>query len=89
MSNSPSPQSVNSGYGSAVFPQKLTLPVSIEIEVPDLETLSYLQNPDGTMQIGFIADLQDILLGQTNLDILSINGCTKEDIQRNFSKFIP
>lgn len=73
---------------SLSFPQNVTLSLSIVLSVPDQENLEYLVDDQGKPQIGFIADLHDMLQSQTDLPVVTINGLSLADIRGHFSKFI-
>ena len=63
-----------------VFPHELTLSLTLKLSVVDAEDFKYYTS------IGFNADLFDILGGATNMDLITINGKTLEQIRLELSK---
>jgi hypothetical protein len=63
-----------------VFPHELTLSLTLKLSVVDADDLKYYTS------IGFKADLFDILCEATNMDLISINDKTLEQIRLELSK---
>ncbi len=63
-----------------VFPHELTLSLTLKLSVIDADDLKYYTS------IGFNADLFDILCEATNMDLITINGQTLEQIRLELSK---
>jgi len=63
-----------------VFPHELTLSLTLKLSVVDAADFTYYTS------IGFRADLFDILCEATNMDLITINGQTLEQIRLELSK---
>lgn len=67
------------------FPSTLKLQIELEITVQSPEDVAYCQNPDGTLQHGFIADLFDCLSNEIPVEeIKRINGHTLAELRKLF-----
>lgn len=89
MTQSPSASSMNAGATTTQYPKKLQLSLSLEVEVQTAEFEQYLADSAGNLQMGFIADLYDLLNFQQELGVTLINGVSFADVQRYNQKFIP
>ena len=74
----------------SIYPKKVSLSLTLEVEVPTLESESYIfESPlgagDSPLQIGLIADLFDVLQYHTDLSVTKINGSTFAEIQKKLS----
>lgn len=84
----PSAAEVNSGQ-TLSFPCKKVLAISLEVEVPDQGMYDYLLTPvGGELQVGFMADLFDILGLNSDLGIVSINGVSFAELRRRMGHSI-
>ena len=68
------------------FPLKHTVNLELEFECVDQDALSYLVQPDGSLNLGFIADLFDLCNFQADLGVCAINKVTPQDIRKIFSR---
>jgi hypothetical protein len=71
------------------YPHKVTVTLSVELEVRDSEAESYIfadpASGSTDLQVGLIADLFDVLGYHTDLSVLRINGTTFADVQKKLS----
>ena len=63
-----------------VFPHELTLSLTLKLSVIDAEDFKYYTS------VGFKADLFDILCEATNMNLITINDETLEQIRLKLSK---
>jgi hypothetical protein len=74
---------------TASFPQKVSISLTLELQIPDSEAASYIfASPDTgstELQLGLIADLFDILSYHSDLQILSINNLSLAEIQKKLA----
>jgi len=74
---------------TASFPQKVSISLTLELQIPDSEAASYIfASPDTgstELQLGLIADLFDILSYHSDLQILSINNLSLTEIQKKLA----
>jgi len=74
---------------TASFPQKVSISLTLELQIPDSEAASYVfASPDTgstELQLGLIADLFDILSYHSDLQILSINNLSLAEIQKKLA----
>ena len=74
---------------TASFPQKVSISLTLELQIPDSEAASYIFDSPDTgsteLQLGLIADLFDILSYHSDLQILSINNLSLTEIQKKLA----
>jgi hypothetical protein len=74
---------------TASFPQKVSISLTLELQIPDSEAASYVfASPDTgstELQLGLIADLFDILSYHSDLQVLSINNLSLAEIQKKLA----
>ena len=67
------------------YPKTRKLTLSLEIEIKDREQDEYIfdspYSPEGRLQLGFTADLFDLLNFEASLGVSSINGETPSTIK--------
>lgn len=68
---------------------RITVPLSLEVDVPDQEGVDYYLNADGTATIAVIADIFDILGDVASDPIVKINGKTQEDVRALMHEALP
>lgn len=71
------------------FPQTRNILLSLEVEFPDQEHLQYMLDDAGNLQLGFIADLFDLLNFESELGVVKINGVTPAEATKPFQKLVP
>lgn len=68
-----------------VYPRKAEIYLTLSLSIPDSQQDNYIfASPDRSpvLQIGFLADLFDLLNNDANLGVLRINGNTHEQIKK-------
>jgi hypothetical protein len=75
---------------TAIYPQKVTLALALELNVESDEAAAYIFAQPATgsteIQLGLIADLFDVLGYHTDLQVLSINNLTLTEVQKKISQ---
>lgn len=69
---------------SATYPRKVKMNLALELELKDEEQERYLfaSESGGVLQIGFIADLFDLLNFEATLGVEKINGFTNAQVTK-------
>ena len=73
--------------GGGLYPRRARAVIVLELEIPDAEKDSYIFSADSllgpeALQIGFLADLFDLLNFEATLGVEKINGYTHAQITK-------
>lgn len=71
------------------YPRRVTIALAVELEISSPEQDGYIfaaPAESSVLQIGFLADLIDILSVETDLSVTKVNSYTREQISKILSQ---
>jgi len=81
MSTKPTAESSANAAETTNYPRKRKIVLELEFSFEDSDEESYIFSGEN-VQVGFVADLFDILNHDNELGVCSINGISQEDIKK-------